>query len=687
MKISSKRAEYIAVVALILGLVFFITALLLGRWSGFFAVFAAAWLILSAALIWFVLVIQFHQRALAEQEKLDISQNPSDEHTSDIFQAETEQAGLFSVDQRRLEMLEKWFLPIFSAFIAAYQIGIGLYLLKTIPQQTQFHTQQPLICAVAMTAVAFVSFLISRYATGMAVLIQWKPLRAGGSSFLSITVVCFALAVSLALTQFKFPVPLHVIDYVIPILLLILGLETGLNVVLDLYRPRLKGRYSRSAFDSRLLGIINEPGGIFHTAASTIDYQFGFKVSQTWFYKLLEKAVVPLTLFASVILYLMSAIVVVQPHEQAIIEHFGNPFTDADQVRLIGPGLTFKWPWPIDKIRKYPSKKISEISIGFLPEVKPEAEKVGYGPLLWGMQHYKEEYKLLVASAHTSALSAEGSVPVSLVMVAAPVQYKVKDLYAFLYNHRQPEKCLEAICYRELTKFAAGATIEVDDPNQIQRSLLGAGRTLAKQTLTEQIQKAADKTGLGVEIVFVGLQGIHPPSQVASDYQKVVGAVQKKQAHILDAHARRNKTLISIAGSVEQADRLYNLAAQFQHIRNKSQPAQVEKLARQLDQAFARAKGDIFKTLTQAQSYAFEKATLAEATGRRFAGQLKAYRAAKDFYTREQRLAVLEEALENIRKYVVVADHNDFQVYIVDLKEKLTPSLYDLAGIEEKSKK
>jgi hypothetical protein len=46
-------------------------------------------------------------------------------------------------------------------------------------------------------------------------------------------------------------------------------------------------------------------------------------------------------------------------------------------------------------------------------------------------------------------------------------------------------------------------------------------------------------------------------------------------------------------------------------------------------------------------------------------------------------LAVLEQALANIRKYVVVADQNDMQVIIIDLQEKLAPSIYEMGGIEE----
>jgi len=480
----------------------------------------------------------------------------------------------------------------------------------------------------------------------------------------------------------------NVIGFAIPILLVILGAETALNVVLDIYRPRLKDQYSRAGFDSRLLGTINEPGRIFRTVADAIDYQFGFKVSQTWFYKLLEKAIAPLILFSAVTLYLLSCIVVVAPNEAAIIEHFGNPLDDADNVRVVGPGLTFKWPWPIDIAYKYPTKMVSELSIGFVPRTDPKTgEIIPERELLWGKAHYEKEYQLLVASEQLGTTSSAGAVPVSLVVAAVPVQYKIKDLHSFIYNHNQPEKLLESICYRELTRFAASAKIEVDDEAELEHSLLGAGRAKAKDVLTREIQTAADKEGLGVEIVFLGLQGIHPPPEVAGDYQKVVSAVQKKQALILNAQAERNRILSALAGSVEDADRLYSLAAEYQRAKEQNKRHQIEKLNRDLDIGFAQAKGDIFKRLREAQSYAFARATLAESTGRRFASQLKAYQAAPEIYTREQILSAYESLPENIRKFIVVADQNDRQILHFDFQEKLTPSLYELGGFEESSKK
>jgi len=684
MTVSSKRPIHVALVSLILSIIFFGITFFLGRWSGFFAVSAVSWLILSVAFIWFVLCLQFYQRSLADQEKLDAGQLVRDKESSAIFQAGSERATLFSAAQRRLEIFEKWFIPIFSALIAVFQIGIGLSLLNAVGAAAENELKQPLLCGICMMAIAFISFLISRYATGMSAQPEWKPLRAGGSSLLGVAVLCFALAVILALVYlFNFHTPVNIIAMIIPALLVVLGVETALNLIMDIYRPRLKGRYSRSAFDSRLLGVINEPGGILRSAADAIDYQFGFKASQTWFYKLLEQAIVPLVLFGAVTLYLLSSVVVVEPDEQAIIEHLGNPLNKAGEVRLVDSGLALKWPWPIDIAYKYPTKMISEISVGFIPKVDPKTGEVERTPLLWGEKHYEEEYQLLVASEQIGTGSMAGTVPVSLVIAAVPVQYRIKDLYSYIYNHNEPVKLLGSICYRELTKFAASAKIETGDQQDNEDNLLGTGRARAGRILTERIQNAVNEQDLGIEVVFVGLQGIHPPPEVAADYQKVIGAVQKKQALILNAQAERNKTLGPIVGSVDKTEKLYELWLKYQHAEDTDSLEDIERLVKQLDHSFEEAKGTIFKTLRESQSYAFKKEVLARATGDRFAEQLKAYRAAPEIYLQEQRLSMLEEALGDIRKYVVVADQNDTQITIIDLQEKLAPSIYESGAIEE----
>jgi uncharacterized membrane protein len=118
MATSSKRAQHIALTSLIISVIFSGVAFLVGWGTGFFAVYALSWLLLAAAMVWFVLFIQFYQRSQAEQEKLDMSQLTAGRKEAAIFQAKGEQAALFAVAQRRLDLLEKWFIPIFSVLIA-----------------------------------------------------------------------------------------------------------------------------------------------------------------------------------------------------------------------------------------------------------------------------------------------------------------------------------------------------------------------------------------------------------------------------------------------------------------------------------------------------------------------------------------------------------------------------------------
>ena len=60
--------------------------------------------------------------------------------------------------------------------------------------------------------------------------------------------------------------------------------------------------------------------------------------------------------------------------------------------------------------------------------------------------------------------------------------------------------------------------------------------------MCEQVQTAANTARLGAKITFVGLQDIHPPTPVAADYEKVVGAEQTKRAAILNAEAQAIRT-------------------------------------------------------------------------------------------------------------------------------------------------
>jgi hypothetical protein len=73
------------------------------------------------------------------------------------------------------------------------------------------------------------------------------------------------------------------------VLLGLMAAEMLVTLLLEIYRPRVKGKVARPLYDSRVVGLLAQPESLFTTAAQTLDYQFGFKVSETWFFQLLQK--------------------------------------------------------------------------------------------------------------------------------------------------------------------------------------------------------------------------------------------------------------------------------------------------------------------------------------------------------------------------------------------------------------
>ncbi len=73
------------------------------------------------------------------------------------------------------------------------------------------------------------------------------------------------------------------------VLLGLMAVENLLTLLLEIYRPRVKGKIARPLYESRVAGLLAQPESLFTTAAQTLDYQFGFKVSETWFFQAVQK--------------------------------------------------------------------------------------------------------------------------------------------------------------------------------------------------------------------------------------------------------------------------------------------------------------------------------------------------------------------------------------------------------------
>ena len=592
---------------------------------------AEAWHLLAGSVVWLVVLVHQRLRRLAAEEALEAeSLAKADPSRPEARLFDAEGTDLLNA-RNRLAQFEKVFLPISSGLIAVLLGVLSYFLLKKVALATSVApVTDSLRNLFVFAGIAFVSFLLAKYSAGLATQRPWRPVRPGANYLMSCALGSLLVAVGFGFSFFELPVVERVLAWAIPVLLAGMSAETVLHLVMGIYRPRLAGQEPRAAHDSRLLGMLTTSRGLLRTTADTLDYQFGFKVSETWFYRFMERALGPLILFQAAALCVLTCFVVIDTGEQAVVERFGRP---VEGRKTLGPGFHMKWPWPIDTVRRHPAERVEMLQIG----EQLDEDAPGF---LWTKTHAKAPFMVLAANENSptpSVSPAEGQVKaealpgVSTITGTVYVFFHVDDLYSYLYNHRDPRRTLEALCYRELCRYAGSTDF---------LQFLGYRRAEAVATLKERIQASADAAKLGVRLVDVTLQGLHPPVGVAGAFETVVGALEEREAKVWAARAYESTVVPEAAAGA----------------------------------AVLRA---------EARIYAAARTHIAPATEKQFLMQKEAHDVAPSVFRHRNLMSALEEALVGARKIVKPVWADVSEVLNIDLEEKLLPGFGSLIETSE----
>lgn len=579
------------------------------------------------------MVSYFQMRLEAREalEKLEFDELNKAKGSATLFSAADSES--FPAKRSR-EQFERFLVPAFTVILMLLQAGAAYALLKWLPGAPLFVTDKGPI-GMAMYAMFFIPlFLLGKYSANLARLQNQRLVRPGASYMLMSAFISVAVIASLAAAWFEFPKVDFLLSRLLCGVLILIALETLVGLVLEIYRPRVKGQTARLLYESRLVGLLGHPGGLITTAAQALDYQFGFKVSDTWFYRFMERALVWLVLGQLGLLWLSTAVLIVEPQEKALLERFGRP---ADSRAVLEPGIRFKLPWPFEKAYRYDTEVVQSINVGFV-EGKATMDAEGNpipddNVLLWTRPHYKEEFNLLVAtrspvqSVGTNSNSANTAVPADLLTVSIPVHFVIRDLTAWAYNHASPSNLLEKLATREVVRYLVSVDIE---------EIMSAGRLKAAHDLKASIQKRANDAGLGIEVIFVGLQDIHPPTAVATAYEGVIAALQWKERVILEARGDEGARVPAAEG------RAY--------------------------EAVERAEGARTRIIADAT-----------ATAGRFTNQITAFRSAPSVYANRTYLETVAAAVRPARKYVLITT-NTTRVMHLNLEDKV--ALTDISDVK-----
>ncbi len=534
---------------------------------------------------------------------------------------------------------EKWIVPAFSLHVLFCQI-LGLYWIYSRLSDTETASlAQASVMAIMFNGLfLIILFLMGKYSAGLSRMNDQELLRPSASYMLLGAVVSTSVLISQTATYFGYPGWDRGVTWIVFIIIAISALENLITLTLEIYRPRIDGKKARLLYDSRLIGLLGQPGSLLSTATQALDYQFGFKVSETWFYRYIEQKLALIISIQFLVLFFSSSFVVINANEKATLERFGS------LKGMIEPGFHLKLPWPIDKIYRFKTDEVHSFTLGILDDNYQQNEegKKKTRVLLWTQPHNHgsaenpdENMNMIVASDVDIAGSDSKTPSVNLLTISIPVQYRISNLTNWIEQTDNTGKLLQGLAMREVTQFLIGADID---------NLMGAGYTDAQISLQEQIQTQANAHNLGAEILFVGLQHIHPPvgqnenskesGGVAENYEKVIVAQ-------LNAETNRLGALLYSAGKVPQAQAS---AAEF---------------------------------VSKAKIDSTNKVAIAQAEAKRFANQITAFEGARSVYTTRMKLESFQAATKGSRKYILSNPANR-DVINLELQDQLRSDLLDV---------
>lgn len=618
------RATWAALAGMILHLLLGGLILAISVSSGSSACLALGFFTVITALLWGTAMLHTRQKRLAEEEERDL--------------AETEKRGALFEDQdlgtlsakAGLRRLELYLLPAATAIIAGLLIAAGIYLYARWWKEPPGDVTSFFMPVAIPFGFGSGLLFYGMYVKGMTSVTGWRLLRGGSSAMLFSAFGCFLISVTLILNYLGVPYLEKIAAWVIAVMTGVTGIELIFSMIAGIFVPRVPGAEVVPPYYSRMLDMITSPRDILKSVADIVDYQFGFRVSETWFYGFLEKAIMPLLLFWALVLYAFTCVVIVGPEEQAVLERFGRPFPG-----VLDSGLHWKLPWPIDIVYGFPAKSVQAMTIGTKEEIEDQPA------ITWTEKHYKEEDNFLVAAreAVPAGMDREGKpkyTPVSLVTAEVRLHYRVRDLHSFLYVKSNPEDFIRDIAYREIVKFLV--SIDIFD-------LLKEKRLDLAEELRVKVQDVIDEGNIGVEVFYLGFVNSHPPVEVGEAYESVIKALEEKHGAVLRAEAYAK-------------EKLHKAAAEAIEIKEK-------------------AKG-----------YRTQRTTVSEAEAESFLMRMEPYRISPAVYSIRKQMTALEEGTEKIRKYIIPPGSKIGSNKIFNLEDKLQFGVEDIeltTGLEEKS--
>lgn len=229
----------------------------------------------------------------------------------------------------------------------------------------------------------------------------------------------------------------------------------------------------------------------------------GITMRSLWSLRLVKQIIPYTALLALLLFWACTGLIQIESGSEGAVYRFGKL-----RPETLKPGIHLTLPWPFDRVETYSTESVNRMTVGYISSEDSDN--------IWTAGHGSSEYKLLLGGGN------------ELVSINLRIEYKIGDLHRYLSSSSSPESILRALAYEAVTS----RTINTD-----LTSLLSADRTEFAASFADDLAGRMESYDLGLDVVSVVLESIHPPVEIASVYQEIVSAGIRAEQYILDAEA------------------------------------------------------------------------------------------------------------------------------------------------------
>jgi membrane protease subunit HflK len=214
-----------------------------------------------------------------------------------------------------------------------------------------------------------------------------------------------------------------------------------------------------------------------------------------------------------VLILVFSSWYTVQAEQTAVVQRFGKV------VRTTGPGLHFKLPYGLERVRLVPTARVLKEEFGF--------RTAATGP--------RTRYETDRFDPESLMLTGD----LNVIDVEWIVQYRIEDPVAYLFRVREPRQTIRDLAEAIMRRVVG---------NRLASDVLTVARVAVSTEVKHSMQEILSAYGTGIRLVTVELQDVTPPDPVKPAFNEVNEARQDRERRINEAQQQANREIPKARG-------------------------------------------------------------------------------------------------------------------------------------------